>query len=131
MLNNKFLTLLFALASSSAFSQVKGDNAVIISGVNFDQVVNTFLDKGFKIDKIDKDYKTLKTEYLNYRPDYNYYIYFDVRVKDSTATITGKVKNFDLELDIQNYKHGIYKYSFEDMKGIATSLNGQVKYTKK
>lgn len=125
------ITCTFFLITSVSFSQSKGDNTILVKGVTFEQVVNKLLDQGYRIDKIDKDYKTVKTEYSEPRSGYTYKECLDIRVKDSVATITGKASNLGLEINIEYQKWGgLYKLSFEDMNQFAKSLNGQIAYLK-
>jgi hypothetical protein len=115
---------------TNCVAQNKGDNTILVKGVTFDQVVNALLDKGYKIDKLDKDFKTVKTEYCECRPKYSYQILLNVRVKDSVAAISGKASNRNIEIGIENQKWGLYKYSFDDMNNLAKSLKGELSYSK-
>jgi hypothetical protein len=137
-----FVCLLIHL---SAYSQDIPKNAdiIIVHSVTFDKVVNSLLDSGYIIEKMDKDFQTLKTEYRKLCKDCIPEIIFNVRVKDSIATITGKWRstgNFigglssnkdadnALIFDIKNEKTKVPRMAFQAMKTFALSLNGNVMY---
>lgn len=126
-------------------SQSKGDNTILVKGVTFDQVVNALLDSGYRIDKIQKDFKTVKTEYRDICSNCVPQMIFDIRVKDSIATIkgtwrsdggilgqalTGNKKNDYIYFDIQNIKGKIDKYIFNKMDSFARSFSGIISYAK-
>ena len=94
-----FLILSLAIAANG-MAQVKGDNTILVSGVTFKQVVNALLDEGFKIEKIDSNYNTVRTEWKEH-VKYSFNYYFDIRVKDSTASITGQSKSSNFLFEIQ------------------------------
>lgn len=125
--------LLFCLLiiTSAAQAQNKGDNTILVKGVTFDQVVNTLLDQGFKIDKIDKDFKTVRTEFKEPNPKYSYKVSYDIRVKDDVAIITGETITSNMKFEIKNGKSGLDKLAFESMSNFAKSLNGGMSYAKK
>lgn len=86
---------------------------------------------------MDKDFHTIRTEFKEPNPKYSFSVYYDIRVKDSIATISGKernsnflIGNSNLLFDIENQKSGIDKYSFAAMDDFAKSLNGTITYTK-
>lgn len=123
-----------------SIAQEKNDNTIIASGVNFKQVVNTLLDAGYQIQKLDTTYSTLRTEYKKLcsgcEPEY----LLDIRIKDSNAIITGKWKNSlvasiflngaDPVMDIANERSGVPKKSFAAMNKFALSLSANVTYMK-
>src|SRR5665647_306091 len=82
--------LILLLLPCFAIAQNKNDNTIIAKGVTFKQVVNTLLDADYRIDKIDSNYYTIKTEYKKLCTECLPEIMFDIRVKDSAATIRGK-----------------------------------------
>lgn len=121
----------------------KNTTTIIVKGVAFDKVVNCLLDSGFVIDKIDKEYQTLKTEYRKLCKDCIPEILFNVRVKDSVVTISGKWRS-DLNLfgaaetqtgkenayvfEIKNEKNKVPKEAFKAMNKFALALKGEVQY---
>jgi len=140
----KKLFLLIMLSPLFVHSQdiPKNANTIIIKGVSFEQVVNNLLDSGFKIDKIDKEYHTVKTEYRKVCTDCVPELYLDVRVKDSIATITGKWKStanlfFPATtnenayiFEIKNERDKVPKRCFAIMNNFAKALNSQISYSK-
>jgi hypothetical protein len=128
-----------------AYAQEKNDNTIIVKGVSFEQVVNALLDSGYHIEKMDKEYRTIKTEYRELCDNCLPQLYFDIRVKDSTATISGKWRSnlngiFGLKTErdnnsayifpIKNEKDKVPKKCFNKMNDFAKSLNGQITYAK-
>lgn len=109
--------------------QNKGDNAVTASGVNFKQVVNALLDKGFSIEKIDSNYGTVKTEWKE-DAKYSFKERYEVRVKDGAAILKGEVRSGDMLWSISNDKAFLFKYSFNQMSDFAKELSASVAYSK-
>ena len=139
-----FLILISLFGSLSIFAQdiPKNANVIIVKGTTFDKVVNSLLDSSFVIDKMDKEYQTLKTEYKKLRKGFVPEIMLNVRIKDSTATITGKWRS-DLNIfglnsqkeqesamifEIKNEKSKVPSESFKAMNKFALSLKGQIQY---
>lgn len=128
-----------------SFSQdiPKNANTITVKGVGFDNAVNILLDSGYKIDKIDKEYYTIQTEYKKLCTDCLPEMLISLRIKDSTATITGKWRstgNFLFPLstnkdtqyifEIKNEKPKVPRLCFQKMNNFALSLHGEIAYTK-
>jgi hypothetical protein len=124
----KFL-LTFLLLPTLCFAQNKGDNTIFVKGITFEKVVNTLLDSGFTVDKIDKDFKTVKTQFKEHEK-YTFTYYFDIRVKDSIAIIKGKWNSGGYVFDIQNIKGKSDQVIFSKMETYAKSLKGEISYSK-
>ena len=79
----------------SAFCQepVKGNNSIVVKGVNFKKIKETLLDSGIFIDQQSEEDGTIITKRKGYcecpNKDFYQLIYF-IRVKDTVATIRGK-----------------------------------------
>ena len=121
----------------------KNATTIIVKGVAFNNIVNCLLDSGFVVDKMDKEYQTLKTEYKKLCKDCIPEILFNVRVKDSIATITGNWrstvnlfgfaesqndKDIALVFEIKNEKSKVPKEVFKAMNKFALALKGEVQY---
>lgn len=136
----RLLLAALVLASVSGIAQNKNDNVIIVKGVTFKMVINNLLDAGYQIQKMDTAYSTVRTEYKKLcstcEPEY----LLDIRVKDSTAIITGKWKNTamaaiflngaDPVMDIRNEKSGVPKQSFAAANKFALSLSSNIVYAK-
>ncbi len=139
-----YFLLLFIL-SFDVWGQepIKGNNAIIVSGVSFQKVKETLLDAGIFIDQQNAEDGTLITKRKGYCecPNKEFYqlIYF-IRVKDSVATIRGQ---FSAEASLSLFgegkkdpeddftealywksKNSGYNYIFRVMQNFAKSLNG-------
>jgi hypothetical protein len=138
----KILLLLLFIPLIS-FSQNKNDNVIIAQKVFLKQVVDTLLDHGYLIDRIDSNYNTLKTDYKKLCSDCVPEIMFNVRIKDSTAYISGKWRsngglfgnvlsgnNDYIYFDIMNEKSKVPKHCFLEMDKIAKLLSSNVTYSK-
>jgi len=145
----KKIILIAFLIPASLFAQTKGDNTIIIKKISFADVVNGLLDNGYTIQKLDSNYKTVTTDFINCPMDngkpstFNISIY--VRVKDSTAFISSKwFSNIGLSrglfqssrepgpMDIYPivYTWGANKHGFMHMNKFAQSLKQPVLYAK-
>lgn len=139
------ITFTIILLRLSVYSQDVPKNAdvITVNGITFEKVVNSLLDSGFVIEKMDKEFHTVKTEYRKLCKDCIPEILFNVRVKDSTAIITGKWRSTgnifggleskkDLDnayvFDIKNEKMKVPRLAFQAMKTFAVSLNGEISY---
>jgi hypothetical protein len=136
------LSLVCLLFQFIVYSQIipKNADAITVKDVTFDQVVNSLLDSGYVMEKIDKDFHTLTTDYRKLCKDCLPEITFNVRVKDSVATISGKWrstgnifgpssnKDAAYVFAIKNEKMKVPRMAFQAMKTFALSLNGGVTY---
>lgn len=90
---NKILLILscafLTLSASSQDIPIKA-NIILVHGVSFKEVVNTLLDRGYSISKIDSNFNTVETEPKDI-PNQGMVqqMILKVRVKDSITTITG------------------------------------------
>ena len=109
-------------------------NAIIVKGVTLTEVANQLLDKGYNIDKADETLQTIRTIPTDKKHSYTLIMY--IRIKDSTATITGTfnvnmdvnfggviVKSENLAVANQGTMGSLYKKSFEDINNFALSFN--------
>ena len=122
---------------SKAQDPPKGSNQIIVKKVSFDKIVIALLDSGFQIKEMDKDFKTLLTKPHG---DYNTSIY--LRVKDSTAYLSGEFYIGSLTYKIEQHWYPAYKgnnwfkhakpmvKTFEWLDEFAHSLSDQVTYSK-
>lgn len=124
----KYLLLIFAFISCSPKIQYdplipKNANRIVVKGVSFDEVVAGLLDAGYSLDKVNKDYQTVKTEYRNMCEKCVPQMYYEVRVKDSIAIIRGKWRsNGDILFGIKSKKDEDNAYQFD----IKYNLNAAV-----
>lgn len=118
------ITLILLASFAYCQGQKTFDNAIIVKGVSFNQVVTALLDQGYKIEKVDKDFQTVQTELTG---RYNIAIY--ARVKDSTATITGKFFSSRI-WEVYYEKSGGFGKRFMIIDAFAHSLNGKITYAK-
>lgn len=140
-------TLLFILIPFISFSQKipKHTNTIKIHDVTFQEVANKLLDAGYTFDKIDSNYKTVKTDFKDGTgKNKNMKIRLMLRIKDSSAIITGEWygtsfignKLFGQEQTAENSTFrientwGANKNSFDEMKAFAESFNKPVEYLK-
>lgn len=118
--------------SVNTMAQSKGDNTITVKGVGFMQVCNALLDSGYLVKKKDNDLQTAETDFKNGTGKASLFKYkLLVRVKDSTATITGHhyhVLFNDLDYT-RNTKDS--KLPFNEMKRFALSFGKPVEYLKK
>lgn len=140
------ILLLFAPIISLSQDIPKNVNTIIAKGVTFARVVNNLLDSGYTADKLDKDFQTIKTEWRTLCSECAPEICINVRVKDSTATITGQWRSsagillfakrsqaeneHALVFPVQNERSKVPRKAFEVMNNYALSLQGQITYLK-
>lgn len=123
--------ILLTLISQVSSGQQKGDNAVLVKGVSFMQVCNSLLDAGYLIDKKDNDLQTVETKFKDGTGKGQLFKYkLLVRVKDSTAIITGH--HIHALINAMEYTKNTRdsKYPFEDMQTFALSFGKPVEYKK-
>lgn len=113
------------LVSSTCFAQPKGTNVIKITGVAFREVAQRLVDSGFFFQKIDSNYQILRTEFKEVN---RYNVSYEVRVKDSVATITGLWESGNITFDIKNVKFSVYRDTFADLNKFALSFNKPVEY---
>lgn len=125
------ITCLLLMISAIAFSQQKKDNTITVKGVGFMQVCNSLLDAGYVIDKKDNDLQTAETKFKDGTGKAKLCkIRLQVRVKDSTAIITGHYYNVlfnNLEYIVYNKESGP---CFEEMNQFALSFGKPLIYSK-
>lgn len=81
--------LFLLLIPSLCLSQPKGAKTIIVKGVGFFEICNALLDSGYVIEKKDNELQTAVTELRVYPRYFNAYYKINIRVKDSTAYISG------------------------------------------
>ena len=142
---------LFFLFPSFVFAQEpkKGDNTIITTGIDFRHAVNELMDEGYTIEKIDSNFKTARTEFINCPLKTGkasmVNISISIRIKDSSCIITGRWYS---ELFLANgfgaskppgptdiypivFTWGANKLTFLRMDHYAKSLKGEISYAKK
>jgi hypothetical protein len=132
------IAFLFPLASYTQ-EPPKNSTGITVSNTDLMAVANALLDNGFRIDKKDTELGTLKTEERGYENNV-WFLVIDVRVKDSTAYITGQIKVMVSPIGntrrlyepviYKGMKKAPYRLAFAAMDEIARSLNGHVTYSK-
>lgn len=86
----KAAILFFALFPVIATAQIpRNAKTIVVKNVSFEQVCNQLLDKGYAIEKKDDQLQTVRTEYKKYPKLWNAGYRIDIRIKDSTAYISG------------------------------------------
>lgn len=123
--------------STGILAQSKGDNTIIVGGVDFATVCSALLDAGFAIEKKDSDLQTAKTE-LKAGSGKNKWmkLLFNARVKDSTLYLTGQWYNTlsggPVESEVQPIANtfGNPKSCFKEMNAFALSFGKPITYKK-
>ncbi len=138
----KFLLFLLLLplssaAQTSAAQIPKKANTIIVDGVTFEKAINTLLDMGYKIDKVDKDFLTAATEFKQpgNKKIKGWEIAISVRVKDNTAIITGEHRDYTsksessvTEISYSPSKLLMNREFFGELDAYAKKLSGNVTY---
>jgi hypothetical protein len=142
----KYIFLLLPLFGISQVKIPNKTNEIIVSGVTFKEVANGLLDAGFSIEKVDSNFNTIKTEFIEGSGKTKYLkLRLMIRVKDSTAIITGEWYNplvigsklLGTELTIENstykieYTSGSPKQCFLEMNKYANYFKKPITYSKK
>jgi len=142
------MRLLFTVISVclllSSTAQTKGANTIKVIGVTFKEAVDKLLDAGYVPEKIDSNFQTVKTEFkISEGKNKNVQLSLFVRIKDSTAIITGKTFNSGMvgatlfgtqiskdaaTLDIEN-SSGTFKKVFSEMNSFALSFKKPIEYS--
>ncbi|MDP4265180.1 MAG: hypothetical protein Q8941_21820 [Bacteroidota bacterium] len=117
---------------------------IAIAGITFKQAATSLLDAGFNLEKIDSNFQTIKTEFKEQSGKLKWLkIRLYVRIKDSTALITGEFLNtvniggklLGTEITPENstfkikYSWGNEKDCFIEMDKFARSLGKPVEYS--
>lgn len=124
-------------------SQNNNDNIIKVKGVDFIQVANALLDSGYYIEKKDSELLTIKTEAKQYPQFWNAMYTINIRIKDSTAYISGTFTAppdgslfKDETITCLKNKKGILQtkslsgYAFSLLDTFAKSLKGEISYLK-
>lgn len=140
-----FALVVFANSYSQNLTIPKGTNTIKVIGVNFKDIANSLLDAGYSFEKIDSNYNTIKTDFKTGKDKGKYTkLRLLIRVKDSTAIVTGEWYNamligsrlFGVEQTIENntekieYTYGNPKNLFNEMNTFALSFKKPVEYSK-
>lgn len=116
------------ILTSKAQDIPKGTNTIKITGVGFREIAVKLIDSGFTFEKIDSNFQTLRTEYNEVN---RYLIKYDIRVKDSVATIKGWWTSSNIIFDIEYQKFFPDRNIFAIAKDFALSFGKPVEYLKK
>lgn len=140
------LLLTFAFLPFFALGQTKNDNTISVKGVGFIEVANKVLDFGYIVAKIDSNLNTINTEFKEGKGKNKWMqLKLNIRVKDSTAIITGQWVNslflgsklLGREQTLENsvskieYTIGNPKHLFLEMAEFAQSFNKPITYSNK
>jgi len=142
----KFLItpLILSLSIVTSYSQIhKNCKTIIVKHVGFLEVCNMLLDKNYKIEKKDNELQTVETTQTEYIKSFNATFIIEVRVKDSTAYITGNFTappggGLAYKEPIYNVvdKNGVTKvktlsgYPFSKLVEFAKAFNKEVEFIK-
>jgi hypothetical protein len=125
-----FILILIVPLVSSSQTFEKGTNVIKIKGVSFQEVLQHLVDVGYSFKKVDSNYHYVITEFKDVNK-YTFTIQYDVRWKDSIATVKGKVENGGMVFDVGYYKpQSIIKRGFLMMNNFATWFNKPIEYLK-
>jgi hypothetical protein len=83
-----FLALSLTVISATAMSQNRGDNEILVHSTTLKIAMNTLMDAGYSIDKYDTTLGTVSTV-TRQAQHTSLTVIWRVRIKDSTAIITG------------------------------------------
>jgi hypothetical protein len=134
----RLLTLAFLLIAGSVTAQTKGDNLIIVNGVNFRDAMISTLNAGYQIADKDESMGTFSTAAKTEKHGSSRIIH--VRIKDSIAYITG---DFNLNMSFgtfirveptyepivwKGWKTGAYRLNFVLMENLAKAFGGEIKY---
>lgn len=133
------LLILLLFAPIISFSQVPdGTNCLQIKGVTFEQAVQKLLDNGYALDKLDKDFKTAKSEWKKLCNDCVQDMNIYLRYKDGSVFITGtfrsndtsnpKVPSCGVGFPIEANSPKAIPKAFMMMEAYAKSLSSQISY---
>jgi hypothetical protein len=127
--------ILLLILPAFTFAQPKNAKTIIVKHATFLQVCGAILDNGYTIDKKDNDLQTVRTEYREYDKLWNMTYCINVRVKDSTAYITGMLGGslsgepiFNQTKNGETAPKSLFGYGFLKMKAFAESLKGEISY---
>jgi hypothetical protein len=133
--------LLFFFSTTSIYSQsiLKDANVIIVKGVDFKEVCNALLDSGYTIDKKDNDLQTASTEAKSYPKYWDLKYVVNIRIKDSSAYISGKIYGSSLINNEPTYNHckkngesypkSAYGYPFILLNNFALGFKKEVSYS--
>ena len=139
----KYIFILFPLFALSQQKIPKNTNAIEVNGISFREVANGLLDASYTFEKIDSNFQTIKTEFKDGVGKNKWMrLRLMIRVKDSTATITGECYNtmfigtklLGVEYTIENstfkieYTSGGSKNCFLEMNAFANSFKKAIAY---
>lgn len=142
----KIFFLLIPIFGLSQEKIPKNANAIEVKGVSFRQVADGLLDAGYTLERTDSSFQTIKTEFKTGIGKNKWMkLRLMIRVKDTTATITGEWYNtmfigsklLGVEQTIDNstykieYTSGNPKNCFTEMNNFALSLHKPILYIAK
>jgi DNA-directed RNA polymerase subunit RPC12/RpoP len=120
--------LMFMSLNISGQTILKHANIIKITGIDYLTVANALLDKGYTIEKSDKELGTIRTDKKYACPDCSVMVIFDIRIKDSVATFKGKWINGGITESISNEKWPAPRYAFNAMNDLAKALGKPIEY---
>lgn len=136
-----FLISFILVSQLSVFSQniLKDANVIIVKGVDFKEVCNALLDSGYTIDKKDNELQTASTEAKSYPKYWSLNYVVNIRIKDSSAYISGKIYGSPLinyepifnhcKKSGQTYPKSAYGYPFILLNNFALGFKKEVSYS--
>ena len=133
----KFILFSFFFIPILSFSQIpNGVHQIVVNGVSFFEVCNSLLDSGYTIKEKDNDLQTAVTREKQFPKYWNATYHVEIRVKDSTAYITGKVtsplsSNEPIEYVIKRGKEfskGLLTYPFILINNFAKGFERPISY---
>lgn len=139
----KFLILILLLPAAARGQTLSDATVIIAKGVSFERVCNALLDSGYAIEKKDNDLMTVRTENRQYPNKWNATYLINIRIKDSSAYISGTFTAppggglFKNE-PIRNWTNrkgetktsSLGGYPFVILDAFAHGLSGQIAYAK-
>jgi hypothetical protein len=137
MISKTIFLISVLFVSMGVVGQPKNATTIIIQGVDLKTVTTAMLDMGYFIDKYEPELGTAITLEKEFKNGI-WYLKLKVRVKDSTAFISGDLKvmispfgdagkTFDPVVN-RGMKGSPYKTSFGQMMKLAASLNKPTTY---
>ncbi len=110
----------------------KKSTRITIDSVEFTKTVNTMLDAGYKMDKIDQEFLTIQTEpcTIHFRNgnETSAKLIIYVRIKDGLATMTGDSYNMGIHFKPIYWRRDVPGWAFEEMDKVARLIGKNITY---
>jgi hypothetical protein len=112
-------------------AQKKGDNTIIVSGVNADQMVTLLLNNAYRLEAMQDEFNEVRTNYKPVDPG-GFEMALVIRIKDNRAYISGKWRKASFAGDIVYLKpkHSPQTEAFESMRHLALALHKPLAFDK-